>query len=153
MPKVQDNPEDEVEEYEEGRINFEKKLERELEKASNHRTEEKYKEFALTVQQIWNDSLFKDKMVILETLEYLLEKKRGDDNGYRMFQNLRNKRQFLKFVEAEPYNTDKFIFENNMYRRTWLEIYRVINNALKRRYYGRKRSWEKDEGFGDRKED
>jgi len=153
MPQIDDEADDEVEEYEEGRINFEKKLERELEQASNYRTDEEYKDFALTVQQIWNDSLIKDKITILETLEYFLKTRDEDRKGYEMFQYLENKDQFLKFVEAEPYNLDKFMFENKTYRRTWLEIYRVINNALKRSYYGRKRSWEKDDGFSSSKGD
>ncbi|MBS3782780.1 MAG: hypothetical protein KGY68_09285 [Candidatus Thermoplasmatota archaeon] len=149
MPEADHSLEEEILEYEEGRINFEKKLERLLEEASNHRKNGEYEDYARTVQQIWDDSLYKDKMVILEKLDVYLDKSRR--HGYKMFKQLHSRSQFLEFVEAEPDQSDKFMFGDNMHRRTWRDIYRAINNALKSCYYGKQRSWEKDRGFSSSK--
>lgn len=127
-----------------GKINFEKTLQGLLRKAeqtldkepnrNNQLKDDTCYQFAKSVWKVWKFSLYKDKKEIVKLLNQWLEMGVTDE--------LSSKEEFLEFVKASPQSSEGFLF-GKTYFDTWVEILELMNEGLKRRYYGDKRQWSK----------
>lgn len=147
-----------IEEYEAGRINFENVLQDDLRQANQKYRSGNNQKFYLAIQTIWNNCMEADKEAIIELL-----KERNEDNenrkrtsilsheddqidtrGDRRYGPLTEK-QFKRMMNANPsYATGRNQFRDKKLNQ-WREAFELINEGLKRRYYGQKRQFEKDE--------
>ncbi|KXB04506.1 hypothetical protein AKJ49_02030 [candidate division MSBL1 archaeon SCGC-AAA382A03] len=139
----------EVEEFEAGRINFEKVLQGAINKANQMFITGNPK-FPLAVQNTWDRCLEADKDAIMELIEERAKRKTEISGSYAEMRKgskgfkgiITGNRSFLKHMNASIESYTRHYLTDTEFYRTALE---VINEGLKKRYYGKKRTWEKDQ--------
>jgi len=131
-----------IEEYEIGKINFENVLQSDLHQANNCYRNGNFAKFCLAVQTIWSNAMRADKEAILNLVKER-ENERHDNTQARGYQRQSiDTNRFLRFVETNPKRHTNRLAERKI--PIWREIFMLINEGLKRRYYGGKKEYEKD---------
>lgn len=116
-----------------GKINFEEKLKKDLNRASEKDNEGNLEGYARAIRSTWKDSYRMDKIAILDLLEDWLSKT-GESLPY--FKKLTSQNMFLKYIEADPETRDSKLFTQRRHYAVWDDIKKVIGEALRRQYHG-----------------
>lgn len=133
-------------EYEAGRINFEQVLQSAIHKANQMYISGNAR-FPLAVQNIWDNCLEADKDAIMKMVKERREQRPDRNGSYAEMrkanksvrEKLRDPRTFLQFMSADINSFTGHRLRHTGYYRSALQ---VINEGLKKRYYGKKRHWE-----------